>query len=112
MISTILKNEAFVKQLERVAKELEYLTESETDFSFFLPKLLLNIEGLMKMYHPDGSNSFDYFVIFDGIYKKLKDIELKVWKEGHELMVFEKIKNKLGYLVDPNEEKNIENNKN
>jgi len=101
----MLKNELFVKKLEKIANELEYLTTSEADFSFLLPKLLLNIEGLMKMYHPDGSNSFDYFVIFDAIFKTLKDIEHKIWKDGHENMVFETIKNKLGYLVDPSNEK-------
>jgi hypothetical protein len=60
MINELLKNEAIVKKLEAIAQELEVMKETKGDFSFFLPKLILNIEGLMKMYHKDGSNTFDY----------------------------------------------------
>ena len=80
MITTLLKNEIFVKQLERIARELEYLLEDEADFSFFFPKLLLNIEGLMKMYHPGGSNTFDYMTTFDDVIiqnEELKDRYIK-----------------------------------
>ena len=53
MINTLLKNEAFVKKIEAIAQELEVMKETKGDFGFFLPKLILNIEGLMKMYHKE-----------------------------------------------------------
>ena len=64
MIKQLLNNELVVKQLEAIAEELEVMKESKGDFSFFLPKLIINIEALLKMYHFNGSNTFDYAVNF------------------------------------------------
>lgn len=128
MIKELLQNESFVKQLELIAEELDIMKETKGDFSFFLPKLILNIEGLMKKYHPLGSNVFDYMVEYDSVSvqneelkrkyiedidannKRLRDVEYKVWKEGSENLAFEKVKQNLGILQNPSVE--IENEKN
>lgn len=60
MIKQLLKNETFVKKLEQIAEELNTIKDAKGNFDFLLPKLLINIEGLMKIYHKDGSNTFDY----------------------------------------------------
>lgn len=65
MIKQLLNNELVVKQLEAIAEELEVMKESKGDFSFFLPKLIINIEALLKMYHFNGSNTFDYAYTFE-----------------------------------------------
>jgi hypothetical protein len=65
MIKQLLNNEIVVKQLEAVAEELEVMKESKGDFTFFLPKLIMNIEALLKMYHFNGSNTFDYAYTFE-----------------------------------------------
>ena len=65
MIKQLLNNELIVKQLEAIAEELEVMKESKGDFSFFLPKLIINIEALLKMYHFNGSNTFDYAYTFE-----------------------------------------------
>jgi hypothetical protein len=75
MIKQLLQNELFVKQLELIAEELDVMKETKGDFSFFLPKLILNIEGLMKKFHPIGSNTFDYMVEYDEV--SVKNAELK-----------------------------------
>jgi hypothetical protein len=64
MIKQLLNNELVVQQLEAIAEELEVMKESKGDFSFFLPKLIINIEALLKMYHFNGSNTFDYAINF------------------------------------------------
>ena len=64
-IKQLLNNELVVKQLEAIAEELEVMKESKGDFSFFLPKLIINIEALLKMYHFNGSNTFDYAYTFE-----------------------------------------------
>lgn len=128
MIKELLQNESFVKQLELIAEELDIMKETKGDFSFFLPKLILNIEGLMKKYHPLGSNVFDYMVEYDSVSvqneelkrkyiedvdannKRLRDVEYRVWKEGSENLAFEKVKQNLGILENPSVE--IENEKN
>jgi hypothetical protein len=128
MIKELLQNESFVKQLELIAEELDIMKETKGDFSFFLPKLILNIEGLMKKYHPLGSNVFDYMVEYDEVSvqneelkrkyiedidannKRLRDVEYRVWKEGSENLAFEKVKQNLGILENPSVE--IENEKN
>ena len=120
MINELLKNEAFVKKIEAIAQELEVMKETKGDFSFFLPKLIINIEALLKMYHFNGSNTFDYAVNFldtkdekvaiqierEVIYNRLGEIdarlleietqistpEWKVWKEGHESVSFDIVK--------------------
>jgi hypothetical protein len=91
MIKELLNNETFVKKLEQIAQEFETIKEGKGDFSFFLPKFILCLEGLMKIYHPKGSNTFDYVVE----YEKLREIKNKVWKESHEELVFKKVVNKL-----------------
>lgn len=98
MIKELLKNEAFVKKLEAIAQELEVMKETKGDFGFFLPKLILNIEGLMKMYHKDGSNTFDYVIQYDKFVierEKLKQIKDKVWENGHENKAFSEVITKL-----------------
>ena len=128
MIKQLLQNELFVKQLELIAEELDVMKETKGDFSFFLPKLILNIEGLMKKFHPIGSNTFDYMVEYDEVSvknaelkrkyiedvdannKRLRDVEYRVWKEGSENLAFEKVKQNLGILENPSVE--IENEKN
>lgn len=120
MIKQLLNNELVVKQLEAIAEELEVMKESKGDFSFFLPKLIINIEALLKMYHFNGSNTFDYAVNFldtkdekvslqqerEVVYNRLGEVdarlleietqistpEWKVWKEGHEAIAFETVK--------------------
>ena len=67
MINKLLTNDAFVKKLEAIAQELEVMKETKGDFEFFLPKLILNIEGLMKIYHKDSSNAFDYMIEYDEV---------------------------------------------
>jgi hypothetical protein len=120
MIKQLLNNELVVKQLEAIADELEVMKESKGDFSFFLPKLIINIEALLKMYHFNGSNTFDYAVNFldtkdekvslqqerEVVYNRLGEVDIrlleietqistpewKVWKEGHEAIAFETVK--------------------
>ena len=120
MIKQLLNNELVVKQLEAIAEELEVMKESKGDFSFFLPKLIINIESLLKMYHFNGSNTFDYAVNFldtkdekvslqqerEVVYNRLGEVDIrlleiethittpewKVWKEGHEAIAFETVK--------------------
>jgi len=120
MIKQLLNNELVVKQLEAIAEELEVMKESKGDFSFFLPKLIINIEALLKMYHFNGSNTFDYAVNFldtkdekvslqqerEVVYNRLGEVDIrlleietqistpewKVWKEGHEAIAFETVK--------------------
>jgi hypothetical protein len=128
MIKQLLQNELFVKQLELIAEELDVMKETKGDFSFFLPKLILNIEGLMKKFHPIGSNTFDYMVEYDDVSvknaelkrkyiedvdannKRLRDVEYRVWQEGSEKLAFENVKQNLGILENPSVE--IENEKN
>jgi hypothetical protein len=128
MIKELLQNESFVKQLELIAEELDVMKETKGDFSFFLPKLILNIEGLMKKFHPIGSNTFDYMVEYDEVSvkntelkrkyiedvdannKRLRDVEYRVWQEGSEKLAFENVKQNLGILDNPSVE--IENEKN
>jgi hypothetical protein len=128
MIKQLLQNELFVKQLELIAEELDIMKETKGDFSFFLPKLILNIEGLMKKFHPIGSNTFDYMVEYDEVSvknaelkrkyiedvdannKRLRDVEYRVWQEGSEKLAFENVKQNLGILENPSVE--IENEKN
>jgi hypothetical protein len=128
MIKQLLQNELFVKQLELIAEELDVMKETKGDFSFFLPKLILNIEGLMKKFHPIGSNTFDYMVEYDEVSvknaelkrkyiedvdannKRLRDVEYRVWQEGSEKLAFENVKQNLGILENPSVE--IENEKN
>jgi len=128
MIKELLQNELFVKQLELIAEELDVMKETKGDFSFFLPKLILNIEGLMKKFHPIGSNTFDYMVEYDEVSvkntelkrkyiedvdannKRLRDVEYRVWQEGSEKLAFENVKQNLGILENPSVE--IENEKN
>jgi hypothetical protein len=128
MINELLKNEAFVKKIEAIAQELEVMKETKGNFGFFLPKFILNIEGLMKLYHTNGSNAFDYMVEYDEVSvqnaelkrkyiedidannKRLRDVEYKVWKDGSENLAFEKVKQNLGILENPSVE--IENEKN
>jgi hypothetical protein len=120
MIKQLLNNELVVKQLEKIAQELEVMKETKGDFSFFLPKLIINIEALLKMYHFNGSNTFDYAVNFldtkdekislqqerEVVYNRLGEVDVrlleietqistpewKVWKEGHEAIAFETVK--------------------
>jgi hypothetical protein len=120
MIKQLLNNELVVKQLEKIAQELEVMKETKGDFSFFLPKLIINIEALLKMYHFNGSNIFDYAVNFldtkdekislqqerEVVYNRLGEVDVrlleietqistpewKVWKEGHEAIAFETVK--------------------
>jgi len=120
MIKQLLNNELVVKQLEAIAEELEVMKESKGDFSFFLPKLIINIEALLKMYHFNGSNTFDYAINFldtkdekvslqqerEVVYNRLGEVDIrlleietqistpewKVWKEGHEAIAFETVK--------------------
>lgn len=128
MIKELLQNESFVKQLELIAEELQAMKEAKGDFKFFLPKLILNIEGLMKKYHTEGSNIFDYMVAYDTVSVKnaelklkyindidannkiLRDVEYKVWEGSSEQLAFKKVKENLGILENPSVE--IENEKN
>ena len=65
MIKELLQNKSFVKQLELIAEELEIIKENQNDFSFFLPMLIINIESLLKRWHYNGSNTFEYACRFD-----------------------------------------------
>jgi hypothetical protein len=133
MIKELLQNEAFVSKLETIVEELNLIKENKSDFSFFLPKFIINMEGLLKMYHPEGSNTFDYASKFEStkeekiklqeekkqhfetiakameLYKRIEVIdanlsymendisssEWKIWKDGHEGVTFETVKNYL-----------------
>ena len=46
MIKELLNNEEFVKRLERVAKELELIKTTETDFSYVIPVIVMTLELL------------------------------------------------------------------
>ena len=98
MIKDLLNNETFVKKLEQIAEEFQTLKEGKGDFKFFLPKFILCMEGLMKIYHPNGSNTFEYVLQYEKFVverEKLKQIKDKVWVEGHEKIVFDEVINKL-----------------
>jgi hypothetical protein len=81
MIKELLQNEMFVEKLETIAEEINLIKKNKGDFSFFVPKFIINMEGLLKMFHPEGSNTFDYTCKFEST--KEEKIKLQEEKKQH-----------------------------